>query len=1039
MGLGKTYSTKYLLDSNNSSGAAGQVLISTSTGIDWSDGSDIIGGPYLPLSAGSTVPLTGALYLENSATDVVMSGNTSGNFTIDNTTGQIAFKAGGSTVQSMIITSSQISLNEAVSVNSTSLSSPNKLQVNGQARVIGQFMVGDSSAGNTAARPIHVKQSGAATIRLEDSDNDNLAFDLIVDEGVGFKIAETIGGDAGDDTRLTIHETSGNVSIGSTTEEGRLLVQDSGLGNTNGDSATNLVLMGSRWDLLFKQIRTADETDWKNTTVRIQGRVDSTNMQSIDFATDNSYNRHIDINTGSNNFNTRFTAGGNVGIGTVSPNFRLNLSNETALTSVYQQFTNGTTGHQSSDGTVMGIDADGDFIINNQEAKEIKLYTSDSQKVTIDSAGDVGIGNTSPVAKLDVGGSVQGSSFYNLANPSPIMFPDGGTYNGSSSETGYIVIKLPDTGGAGTNNMMTCLVRIFDYATNESFDLRFNGYFYGSGYLWTRTAVWIDSVANMDRNFTVRFGKELGGSGTQDRAVVTIGETGSTWSYPKVAVIQYTPGHSEGAQPQIWNSGWNVSVVADYWDGTDNTLDDTITNNQVNNWKRNGQDLYYGSGTGNVGIGVTGPLAPLDVFGAAVQNGSTPGIKLSSSNTQQTVFAIGNTGTRQYELAVGGTTSSIPGAFYIYDNNVADFRITLATSGNVGIGTTSPGQKLTVQGSSTAAAGRFTAGGNTNTLELFGSSTTGQSSGLLVNAGTNTADYAARFRNAAGSVIMNIRGDGNVGIGLTNPGQKLEVAGNIKAHDGYIRSEDGSTGDFMQMFNDGSNTGQSFITTSSTELVLIPQNGKLQLKGENYGSGNNASLEIYNALNAAVKVKLNSNGDSYINGGNLGVGITLPQHKLDVGGTIRSYNYRLAGNTTNPTTTAATIYDQSSVGLTLSAHNIELRNYNGSSMVRSVFFQHNSATFTGTCTATNFILSSDETLKENIKDIDNKHIDVNWKNFELKSEQGIKRAGVIAQELETKHPEFVRTNKDGLKSVAYIDLLIAKIAELEARLEKAGI
>ena len=96
-------------------------------------------------------------------------------------------------------------------------------------------------------------------------------------------------------------------------------------------------------------------------------------------------------------------------------------------------------------------------------------------------------------------------------------------------------------------------------------------------------------------------------------------------------------------------------------------------------------------------------------------------------------------------------------------------------------------------------------------------------------------------------------------------------------------------------------------------------------------------------------------------------------------------------------------------------------------------------TFVSTVTATNFILSSDETLKDNIKNIDNKHIGVDWKNFELKSEPGIKRYGVIAQELEEKHPEFVRTDKEGLKSVAYIDLLIAKIAELEARLEKAGI
>ena len=64
MGTGKTYSTKYLLDSNNSSGVAGQVLISTSTGVNWSDGSDITGGPYLPLTAGSSYPLTGDLYLK---------------------------------------------------------------------------------------------------------------------------------------------------------------------------------------------------------------------------------------------------------------------------------------------------------------------------------------------------------------------------------------------------------------------------------------------------------------------------------------------------------------------------------------------------------------------------------------------------------------------------------------------------------------------------------------------------------------------------------------------------------------------------------------------------------------------------------------------------------------------------------------------------------------------------------------------------------------------------------------------------------------
>jgi len=54
----------------------------------------------------------------------------------------------------------------------------------------------------------------------------------------------------------------------------------------------------------------------------------------------------------------------------------------------------------------------------------------------------------------------------------------------------------------------------------------------------------------------------------------------------------------------------------------------------------------------------------------------------------------------------------------------------------------------------------------------------------------------------------------------------------------------------------------------------------------------------------------------------------------------------------------------------------------------------------------------------------------------MKEHEGQKRYGVIAQELEEKHPEFVRTDDKGMKSVAYVDLLIAKIAELEARLEK---
>jgi len=95
-----------------------------------------------------------------------------------------------------------------------------------------------------------------------------------------------------------------------------------------------------------------------------------------------------------------------------------------------------------------------------------------------------------------------------------------------------------------------------------------------------------------------------------------------------------------------------------------------------------------------------------------------------------------------------------------------------------------------------------------------------------------------------------------------------------------------------------------------------------------------------------------------------------------------------------------------------------------------------SGRFTSTVTATNFILSSDERLKENVKKVCDNRVKADWKTFELKADKGQKRYGVIAQELEKTNPEFVREDSEGFKSVAYIDLLIAKIAELETRIQK---
>ncbi len=75
------------------------------------------------------------------------------------------------------------------------------------------------------------------------------------------------------------------------------------------------------------------------------------------------------------------------------------------------------------------------------------------------------------------------------------------------------------------------------------------------------------------------------------------------------------------------------------------------------------------------------------------------------------------------------------------------------------------------------------------------------------------------------------------------------------------------------------------------------------------------------------------------------------------------------------------------------------------------------ASIPGNFTANNFVLSSDIC------------------EFVFKSDsKKRKRYGVIAQHIEDKHPEFVHTDKDGFKTVAYIELLLAKIANLEKRI-----
>ena len=88
MSTGKTYSTKYLLDSNNNRGAEGQVLSTTSTGIDWVD-ANTVPGTGLWLENGNDI------YNSNSADVGIGITNPSGKFHVYNTTTNNIYFTGG--------------------------------------------------------------------------------------------------------------------------------------------------------------------------------------------------------------------------------------------------------------------------------------------------------------------------------------------------------------------------------------------------------------------------------------------------------------------------------------------------------------------------------------------------------------------------------------------------------------------------------------------------------------------------------------------------------------------------------------------------------------------------------------------------------------------------------------------------------------------------------------------------------------------------------------------------------------------------------
>ena len=102
----------------------------------------------------------------------------------------------------------------------------------------------------------------------------------------------------------------------------------------------------------------------------------------------------------------RITSGGNVGIGTTSPQTQLHVS-DPAGGDVYSRFT--TTSYTT--GFDVGIASSGITQNWNRNNTPWRVATNNIERMRIESSGNVGIGTTSPASTLDVNGTISATTF----------------------------------------------------------------------------------------------------------------------------------------------------------------------------------------------------------------------------------------------------------------------------------------------------------------------------------------------------------------------------------------------------------------------------------------------------------------------------------------------------------------------------------------------------------------------------------------------------------------------------------------------------
>lgn len=276
------------------------------------------------------------------------------------------------------------------------------------------------------------------------------------------------------------------------------------------------------------------------------------------------------------------------------------------------------------------------------------------------------------------------------------------------------------------------------------------------------------------------------------------------------------------------------TTTAGFWFNNGTAWTPLSTGSASNYWTLNGYNIFNNNGA-NVGIGTNSPAYPLTV--------QTQGGQFGLAHTDGDVTLASYIGT--FQGALGGwlgTRSNHP--LYFYTNNSAQ-QVTLAQNGNLGIATINPlaalhikrdGEAIRLQG----AVPYLTFYNNSGTLKGFLQNNVDDI--ILGTYSGNPNGLLSFYTN--GLPKMSLTSGGLLGIGITNPANKLQIGsvGSTTFNGNDLAIGNGTNA--MVIYQSNAST----LLASSTDIVLMPRNDRHGRVGINTSTPR-APLEVADRVN----------------------------------------------------------------------------------------------------------------------------------------------------------------------------------------------